>query len=362
MSFYLPTRVLFGKDAVLSSRELLQSMGESYLVITGKSSRKNGSLDDLLDALEGKRVEVFDGTPENPSVEFVESFAKEYLGEGSFDVVVGLGGGSPMDAAKAIAVLLENPELTGLDLYDTTKYGKAKPVVCVPTTAGTGSEVTQYSVLTLNNWKKGFSHECVFPKVALVDYKYTLSMDEELTLSTALDALSHAVEGYISLRSTPFAEVLALEAVRLIKEYLPKVLDDPENEYYRERISFASTLAGMVIAQTGTTVGHALGYSLTVEKGVKHGLATGVFLPFELDVAREVMGEKVDAILRIFGGSLRSFYRDLGVRMQITITDEEIERWSKMVLGASHLKSTPGTYSEEGLKIAYEEVRSEYVY
>jgi len=117
----------------------------------------------------------------------------------------------------------------------------------------------------------------VFPKISFVDYKYTFTLSESLTLSTALDALSHAVEGFLSTRATPFSDMIAIESVKIIKEYLPKLMSDLANEFYRERMMFASTLAGMVIAQTGTTVAHALGYSLTTDKGVKHGLATAVF-------------------------------------------------------------------------------------
>lgn len=360
MSFFLPTRVLFGEDVVLKHRTLLSELGESFLVITGRSSRRNGSLEDLLDALEGKSVTVFDETPENPSVDFVKAICDKFRALGRFDVVVGLGGGSPMDTAKAVAVLLENVELDASDLYDATKYRCAKPIVCVPTTAGTGSEVTQYSVLTVKGWKRGFAHECVFPTLALVDPKYTLTGDEELTLSTALDALSHAVEGFISTRSTPFADLLALDSVKLIVQYLPKALEDPLNKTYREKLSLASSLAGMVIAQTGTTIGHALGYSLTVEKGVKHGLATAVFLPFELDEARYHVPEKVETLHNIFGGSLRRFFRELNLKIEVQILDEEIGRWSNLVIAASHLRSTPGNYDVEKIRRAYEEVRVEY--
>ncbi len=354
MGFHMPTKVLYGRDVVLKNRELIQNFGERFLIVTGKSSKKNGSLEDVLDVLDGKYVAVYDETPENPPTAIVEEIAKMFT---DADVVIGIGGGSPMDTAKAVAVLLENPELSAQDLYESNKYKKAKPIICVPTTAGTGSEVTQYSVLTFNGRKRGFSHECIFPRVAFVDYKYTLTASEELTLATALDALAHAVEGFISLRATPFSDVLAVESVKLIKEFLPKVLNDPENEFYRERLMFASTLAGMVIAQTGTTIAHALGYNLTTEKNVKHGLATAVFLPFELKVTNN---EKSKFINELFENSLMGFYEQVGVKLPISFSDEEIESWAKVVLNASHLKVTPGEYTLESIKNAYEFVRSNF--
>lgn len=353
MNFFMPTKVVYGKGAVLKNREVLRSLGENFLVITGKSSRRNGSLEDVLEALEGKYVQVYDDTPENPPIELIPEICFKFT---DIDVVIGLGGGSPMDTAKAVAVLLNNPQLDVRDLYDATKYSNAKKIVCIPTTAGTGSEVTQFSVLIVDGRKKGFSNDkCTFPTISFVDYSYTVTMGKELTISTALDVLSHAIEGYISLNSTPLTDVLAMESMKNIKEFLPKLLDDPESEYYRERIMLASMMAGIVIAQTSTTVAHALGYNLTTDKGIKHGLATAVFLPFEL---RNANTEKAEIVKELFDGSLYRFYEDLGITLDIHISDEEIEKWTKNTSTASHIKSTPGSYDSSVLAEAFKEVRN----
>ncbi|AMW32794.1 iron-containing alcohol dehydrogenase family protein [Fervidobacterium islandicum] len=357
MGFFMPTKVLYGKDVILKNRDVFQSTGESFLIVTGKSSKQNGSLDDLLDVLEGKHVYVYDETPENPPLEVVKEVAENCE---DVDVVIGLGGGSPMDTAKAVAVLMENKHLKPEELYDKSKYKSAKTIICVPTTAGTGSEVTQYSVLTVNGRKRGFSHDCAFPKLSFVDYKYTITLNEALTLSTALDALSHAVEGFLSTKATPFSDTLAVESMKIIKEYLPRLMDDLDNEFYRERMMFASTLAGMVIAQTGTTVAHALGYPLTTEKGVKHGLATAVFLPFELKVAKKHGYEKANRVLEIFDDSLYEFFRSLNVGLNIKISDEEINSWTQVVVNASHLSATPGKYDLETIMQAYNEAREHF--
>ncbi|MFN3691592.1 MAG: iron-containing alcohol dehydrogenase family protein [Fervidobacterium sp.] len=363
MSFHMPTKVIYQKDGVLKNRDTLRTLGERFLVITGKSSKRNGSLDDILDALEGKYVYIYDETPENPPLDILKPIANKY---DDADVVIGLGGGSPMDTAKAVAVLIENKNLDPIDLYNKEKYSQAKPIVCIPTTAGTGSEVTQYSVLTVDGKKRGFSHECIFPTLSFVDYKYTMTLERDLTISTALDALSHATEGFLSFKSTPFSDVMAIEAIKLIKEFLPRLLDDPENEFFRERIMFASTLSGMVIAQTGTTIAHALGYSLTTDKGVKHGLATAVFLPFEIREAkyetRNNVKERALEVLKIFDGSLEKFYNILGLHLCITFSDEEISNWARATSKASHIVSTPGTYNVEKLIDAYREVLEKYCY
>jgi len=357
MGFFMPTKVLYGKDIVLRNRELFQSLGETFLIITGKSSRKNGGLDDVLDVLEGKHVYIYDETPENPPMEVVEEISERFE---DVDIVIGLGGGSPMDTAKAVAVLVENKHLKPEDLYNKSKYQSAKPIICIPTTAGTGSEVTQYSVLTVNGRKRGFSHECVFPKISFIDYKYTLTLNESLTLSTALDALSHAVEGFLSTKATPFSDMLAIESVKIIKEYLPRLMSDLTNEFYRERMMFASTLAGMVIAQTGTTIAHALGYSLTTDKGVKHGLATAIFLPYELKIAKKHGCQKANIIIDMFDGSMYEFYRLLNVRLDTLITDDDIYSWASIVINASHLSVTPGKYDLETIVEAYKEVRERF--
>lgn len=355
MNFFMPTKVIYGKGAVLKNREILRSLGEHFLVITGKSSMKNGSLDDVLEALEGKYVRIYDTTPENPPIELIPEICSEFTDTRDIDVVIGLGGGSPMDTAKAVAVLLDNPQLNVRDLYDATKYTSAKKIVCIPTTAGTGSEVTQFSVLTVDGRKMGFSNnKCTFPTIAFVDYSYTITMGRELTISTALDALSHAMEGYISLNATPLTDVLAMESMKNIKEFLPRLLDDPESEYYREKIMFASMLAGMVIAQTSTTVAHALGYNLTTDKGIKHGLATAIFLPFEL---RNANTEKAETVKALFDGSLYRFYEDIGIKLNIDISDDDIEKWVKIVSTASHIRSTPGNYDIDTLTEAFKEVR-----
>ncbi|MFN6991317.1 MAG: iron-containing alcohol dehydrogenase family protein [Fervidobacterium sp.] len=361
MSFYMPTKVIYQKDGLLKNRDMLRTLGERFLVITGKSSKRNGSLDDVLDVLDGKYVYIYDETPENPPLEILKPIANKY---DDADVVIGLGGGSPMDTAKALAVLIENKNLEPIELYNKEKYSRAKPIVCIPTTAGTGSEVTQYSVLTVEGKKRGFSHDCIFPTLSFVDYKYTMTLGKDLTISTALDALSHAIEGFLSLKSTPFSDIMAIEAIKLIKEFLPRLLDDPENEFFRERIIFASTLAGMVIAQTGTTIAHALGYPLTTDKGIKHGLATAVFLPFEIREAKyetkSNVREKALQVLKIFDGSLEEFYNILGLNLNITFSDEEINNWAFATSKAPHISSTPGTYNSETLMNAYREILEKY--
>ncbi len=358
--FFLPTNVIFGKSAIKENGNLIAELGENFLVVTGKSSAKNGSLDDLLNVLKDKKVYIFNETPENPPIEIVDKVVNEYRDK-NIDCVIGLGGGSPMDLSKAIAVLLKNLELPAEKLYDQTSYESALPIVCIPTTSGTGSEVTQYSVLTVNGTKKGFGNpKCTFPILAFVDPKYTVDLPKDLTISTALDALSHAIEGYISKKSNEFSDLFALKSIEIIAEYLPKVLSDLQNYEYREKLSLASVYGGITIAQTGTAIGHALGYPLTTYKNIRHGSATAVFLPFELEQVRTEVGDKVKDIENIFGGSLDKFYNSIGFKIQLSITEKEIEDWSILTSKATHIAVTPGSWTIDVIRNAYKFI-SKYI-
>ncbi|MBO8160003.1 MAG: iron-containing alcohol dehydrogenase [Thermosipho sp. (in: Bacteria)] len=347
MGMYLPTKIFF-EDNYKESEKLIDSLGNSFLIITGKSSKINGSLEDLLVILNklGKKYEIYDECLENPPKELIEKIIKKF-GK-NWDVVVGLGGGSPMDTAKAVAVLCKN-DIEVEDLYEPSKYSLASKIICIPTTSGTGSEVTQYSVLTVNGLKKGFKHEAIFPTLSILEPKYTLTLSKELTISTGLDALSHAIESALSLRANDFSDLFAFKAIEIIKNTLPKLVDDLNNYELRKNMLYASTLAGIAISITGTTIAHALGYSLTTEKNIKHGVATAIFLPFEIENATTEKSQKISNII----GNMLDFLKNLDVKVSFEINDNEINRWAETVSKASHIKVTPGNYNIDKIKEAY---------
>jgi len=358
---YEPVELFFGKDSLLENGKLIKKLGKRCIITTGKSSKKNGSLDDLENVLKqlGIEYEIYDEVKENPSFDMLRDALSKYKEE-KVEFIVGVGGGSPMDFAKALSVLLANPELKVPEVFDTEKYSKMLPVVAVPTTSGTGSEVTQYSVITDDNGNKGgFGTSFTFPTLSFADPKYTITMPEHLTMSTGIDALSHAVEGYVSKKSNPFVRLLAREAISLIKDYLPKAMKNPNNYEYREKMMYASTLAGIVIAQAGTTVNHAFGYPVTTFKGVKHGQATGMFLVETLKVMSMEAKEKVEEAVGIFGGldGLEGFLKEVGVyKADIKISDEEVEKWAERTSRAKHLSVTHGNFDLEKVKGIYKKV------
>ncbi|KAF2956836.1 iron-containing alcohol dehydrogenase family protein [Marinitoga sp. 38H-ov] len=352
MLYYMPTKLYYGKNIIFEHKNEM-ILGEKAIIVTGRNSAKiTGALDDVISILKEFKIPFihYNEIGENPTYDMVIK-GRNIAIENECDFVIAIGGGSPMDAGKAIAVLTANPELNPDDLFDMNNYDVALPIVTIPTTSGTGSEVTEYSVLTKPDGKKsGFKSNLIFPDVSYLDPKYMIKMNKELTITTAVDALSHAVEGVLSKKSTIISDMLAKESISLIYKYLPKTLNDLENLKYREKLAIASALAGMVIAQTGTILPHSLGYRITIHKGIRHGQATAVFLPFVAKEVDKVSPEKTQILKDIFGSldEFHLFLKNLGIYdFKINFNAEELELFTKDVLNSSHITNTPGKYDKD---------------
>ena len=221
----------------------------------------------------------FNEIEENPSVETVMKGRDRGLAEG-VDFVIGIGGGSPMDAAKAIALMIRCKDAGADYLYDKNAVTDALPVVCIPTTCGTGSEVTAVSVLTRHSLRaKGSIPHKIFPVLSLLDGKYLMNAPRRVITDTSIDALSHMYESYLNTKSTDFSRMCVdagLKAWSRSREAIlsgaPLTLDNCND------MLNASMYAGMAIAHTGTTLPHGLSYPLTYETGMPHGKACGYFL------------------------------------------------------------------------------------
>lgn len=284
LSYSMPTKVVFG--GVIENKELLIEYGKTCLIVTGtKSSKLNGSLDDLIKALESNNQKyiLFDSIKANPTVDIV--YEGSLIAKANkVDFIIGLGGGSPMDASKAIA-LLAYWNIPKEDIFKH-KYGEeALPIVCIPTTAGTGSEVTEYSIITNDELetKTTIKTKYLFPKLAYLDYKYLVNLNKNTLINTTIDAYSHLIEGYLSIKANVITDQLALEGMRIIASKIKKIISNSLEESDYKELQYASTLGGMVIANTGTTVVHAIGYSLTYYHEVDHGKANGLVLPYYLE-------------------------------------------------------------------------------
>lgn len=297
MYFYLPTKIYSERDCVRSHGAEWTSLGKKALIVTGRSSAKNGSLADVTETLKEHGVDffLFDEVEENPSIEMVMKVRDLGVREQA-DFVIGIGGGSPMDAAKAISLMIAQKDRGAEFLYQKAPSA-ALPVVEVPTTCGTGSEVTPYAILTVHEkrTKSSLPHR-VYPAYALVDGRYLLDLPKKILVNTAADALGHFIESYINTNASGFS--------RMLCEYGMKVWSSSKNVLIGANLTaeecdtllFSSTLAGMAISHTGTSLPHGLSYYLTYEKGVPHGRAVGYFLPGYLAMAGPLQRREVLAL------------------------------------------------------------------
>lgn len=360
--YYMPTLILMGENCVLENRAVLAGLGKKALIVTGRNSAKtNGSLEDMKKALMAneQEYEVFDKVVSNPTVDCVyegTSFAKE----NGVDFIVALGGGSPMDAAKAIA-LLSCQDIPREKLFLGGFGDKVLPMAFVPTTAGTGSEVTQYSILTNDaaKTKTSLASPVLFPKVAFLDGKYMKSLSRNVTINTAVDALSHCVEGYLSNKANGISDALALEGMTVIAKQFDNLKAFTLSTDERSKLLYASTLGGMVIAQSGTTAVHSMGYSLTYFKSIDHGRANGLLLAEFLKFIQKEKPEKIELLLeKMRLSSLAEFAGILDALLgeKEAVTAEEAKLYSTIAIQAKNIGNCLVIPTEQDLFALYKAV------
>lgn len=294
MYFYLPTRIYSERNCVKKYGGEWAALGKKALIVTGRSSARNGSLADVTAVLAEKNIPyyVFDETEENPSIEMVMKVRDIGVKE-EVDFVIGIGGGSPMDAAKAIALMIAQKD-KGADFLYEAGDDRALPVVEVPTTCGTGSEATPYAILTIHakRTKASLPHR-IYPAYALVDGKYLVNTDRSILVNTAVDALGHFIESYVNKNATDFSRMLCEYGMHIWSSAKNVLIGADVTEEECDTLLFASTLAGMAISHTGTSLPHGLSYYLTYEKGIPHGKAVGYFLPGYLATAGPLVRKEV---------------------------------------------------------------------
>lgn len=283
LGYWNPTQRIIAEGALDQLPELVSSFrAERLLLLLGKASFRNSPWHRRLqEGLSKFCVEESAPIEHNPSVAFVQEMWRT-LREKKYSLVVGIGGGSVLDCAKAIRILLTQDGALLEDYVEKRKdfQRPGLPFIAVPTTAGTGSEVTPYASLQTHAHKKiSLTHRWLFPEVALIDPLLTHSMPRYVTACSGLDALSQAIESFWSVHHTPFSETHSLRAISLILGNLRKVLKEPSNREARFAMSLASTEAGLAITQTRTTAVHAVSYPLTTFFEIPHGHACALTLP-----------------------------------------------------------------------------------
>ncbi len=343
--YYMPVKTFFGRDCVKKNSAEFKNFGSRALIVTGKhSAEKNGSLADVASALNTAGIPFthFNRIEPNPTVENVREVSEAARGCGA-DFIIGIGGGSPLDAAKAAAILAAN-DITDDDLFNLNFKNMPLKIAAIPTTAGTGSEVTPYSILSykkISN-KRSVASDTLFPAVALLDPHYTVTLSREVTINTAVDALSHAVEGYLAARATDVIKPFAIESITLLGEALPVLVNAEADYETREKLLYASMLAGIVIAHTGTTAVHAMGYPLTYHKNIDHGRANALVMcsylkfiaPSQKRVSHILAAMKLDSIDKL--GALI----DALLGEKETISDDEIELFTETAIQGKNIANT----------------------
>lgn len=282
-SIALPRLMRIGGGASAQLPEVLAALGLSRpLVVTDSYLVSSGRVETMTDGLKaaGIAARVFAGTVPDPTVASIER-GVAYLAEGDHDCVVGFGGGSPIDSAKAIAVL--RPRGGRMADYKAPHLQDAPglPIVAVPTTAGTGSEATRFTVITdeATSEKMLCPGLAFLPVAALVDYELTLTKPKRLTADTGIDALTHAIEAYVSRRANPFADEMALVAMRDTAPNLRRAFREPDDRPAREALMRGATYAGIAFSNSSVALVHGMSRPIGAHFHVPHGLSNAMLLP-----------------------------------------------------------------------------------
>lgn len=307
--FFCPVKVIAGHAALEHIPFELATLGAKRpLIITDKGVRANNLLAPIEAAFEmadAAIVAIFDDVPPDSSLGTVRSAAKLYR-ENHCDAIIAVGGGSVIDTSKATNILVSE----GGD--DLLKYSGAhnlpkplKPFFVIPTTSGTGSEVTMVAVVsdTEKNVKMPFASYYLMPHAAILDPRMTQTLPPHLTAMTAMDAMTHAVEAYTCMAANPISDAYATAAVKKISTHLFNVLDNPSDAQGRLELAQASTMAGIAFSNSMVGIVHSLGHSLGAVVHLPHGLCMNLFLPYVLEYNKEVNGDKIADLLLPLGGA-----------------------------------------------------------
>jgi alcohol dehydrogenase class IV len=364
-SYFVPTKVICGEGCLEQLPQELPQLGlagKKCLVVSGQRfARMTGLLDRLTVLLEKAHVscEVFARVEPNPmpqtvqeGVQLARSFKARWL--------LALGGGSAIDAAKAIALQAVNQGELQQFAQGMRPETTPLPTLAIPTTAGTGSEVTPYSIITNSKDQDKFAINLpeLFPRLAFLDPQLTLSCPEQLTTDAALDALCHAVEAYFSKRRSPLTDLLSNYAMGLILRNIFTVREQPHNLQVRGQLLLASSVAGMAIANSGTLLPHALGYPLTIRYNLAHGRATALLEFGFLKKMEQVDPERARQVGALLGSpesparAWRDLLERLGVAPQLQawgVKPEEEEPAVALAMHKRHRQLSPGELQQNDL-------------
>lgn len=307
--FFCPVKVIAGNAALEHIPFELATLGAKRpMIITDKGVRANGLLNPIeaafstTDAVIGA---IFDDVPPDSSLEVVRLAAELYRKQ-KCDAIIAIGGGSVIDTSKATNILVSEGGNDLLQYSGAHNLSKPlKPFFVIPTTSGTGSEVTMVAVVSdlEKNVKIPFTSYYLMPHAAILDPRMTQTLPPHLTAMTAMDAMTHAVESYTCLAANPLSDAYASAAIKKISENLFKVLDNPSEPQGRLELAQASTMAGIAFSNSMVGLVHSLGHALGAVAHLPHGLCMNLFLPYVLEYNKEVNGNKIGELLLPLAGA-----------------------------------------------------------
>ena len=304
--FTLPGRVLLGENALKESEAVIKSLGRKSLVVTGKVITNTGLLKSLIAYLDqwGISYEIFNDITGEPTEQMIEAGVKAFHKAGC-DFLIAIGGGSPLDSAKAIAAMSVLPGKLK-DYMGKELQGKFPPMVLIPTTAGTGSEATKFTIITDtdNNVKMLLRGEALLPELAVIDPTFTLTAPQSITAATGMDALTHAVEAYTSRKGNTLTDLYALSAIKRIFTFLPKAYSDGSDAKAREEMAIAAFEAGVCINNASVTLVHGMSRPIGALFHIPHGISNAMLLKECLSFALDGCYEKFAQIARAIGAAL----------------------------------------------------------
>ena len=281
--FKAPSVIVNGPGAAREVGSFAKGIGKKALIVTDTLLEKKGVLNEIKNSLEvaGVPYALYDKVVNEPTMDYTEEGLKAYKDAGA-DFLIAVGGGSPMDTAKAIGALATNPGRKITEFMGANKIpNPGAPVIAVPTTAGTGSEVTQFTIITDTDRdvKMLIASPMIMPKVALVDPLLTVSMPREITAATGLDALTHAIEAYVSVKAQPLTDTLALQAIQVIGANLRQAWSNGDNLEARVNMMIGALQAGMAFSNASVALVHGMARPIGAYFHVAHGVSNAALLP-----------------------------------------------------------------------------------
>lgn len=372
MSFSIPREIYYGENSLSKLADLKGT--KAALVTGGNSMKKFGFLDQAAKILKDGGIEsiIIDGVEPNPSVKTVIRGAKA-MQDFEPDWIVAIGGGSALDAAKVMWCFYEHPELKFEDIIEVGSMpslrNKAR-FVAIPSTSGTASEITAFSVITdtENHIKYPIVAADMVPDIAILDPALPMKMPSHITANTGMDVMCHALEALASIAATNFTEPYAIRAIELVNKYLPTAYKEAENLEAREAMHEASALAGMAFTNASLGLVHSLAHKIGGEFGVTHGLANAILLPYIIDYNRQ-FSDKYDYIEELLKvDNVADTIRELNKKLDIPSAFKDckevdfneakfkdvIDRMSNNAFKDPCTLTNPGAPTVEDVKMIYE--------